>query len=110
MVEYNKAKLKEQKSSRLTDSKKGLAVTRGKELGRVGGEGGSRGLRGIMIGTLNNLGAGHREDSIACGRQVVTLLHLTTLIDSDCNGGGVRGGLDNMGECCNQNVAHVKPS
>ena len=46
-MEYkNKAKLKEQNSSRLTDSKKGLAVTKGKRLGR-------RGLRGIIINTHN---------------------------------------------------------
>ena len=51
-VEYNnKAKLKEQNSSRLTDSKKGLAVTKGKRLGRVGEEGRRRGLRGIIIST-----------------------------------------------------------
>ena len=42
-----------QKSSRLTDSKKELAVMKRKELGRVGGEGGRRGLRGIMISTHN---------------------------------------------------------
>ena len=44
-----KQKLKEQNSSRLTDSKKGLAVTKGEVWGRAGGEGGKRGLRGIMI-------------------------------------------------------------
>ena len=53
-MEYkNKAKLKEQNSNRLTDSKKGLAVTKGKELGRVAGEGGRRGLRGTIISTQN---------------------------------------------------------
>ena len=45
------AKLKEQNSSRLTDSKKGLAVTKGERWGRSGGEGERRELRGIMIST-----------------------------------------------------------
>ena len=45
-MEYNdEAKLKEQNSSRLTDSKKGLAVTKGEELGRA------KGMRGVMIST-----------------------------------------------------------
>ena len=53
-MEYNnKAKPKKQNSSRLTNSKKGLAVAKGKELGRVIGDGGRRGLRGIMISTYN---------------------------------------------------------
>ena len=50
-MEYsNKAKLKEQ-NSRLTNSNKGLSVTKGERCGRAGGEGGRRGLSGIMIGT-----------------------------------------------------------
>ena len=50
-MEYkNKAKLKEQNSSRLRDSKKGLAVTKGDGMGE-GGRGGRWGFRGIMIGT-----------------------------------------------------------
>ena len=56
----------------------------------MGGEGGRKGLRGIMIGTHGELG-GHREDSVAQRRQVVILCHLTMLMDSDCNtvwGGG----------------------
>ena len=49
-MEYNnEAKPKEQNSSRLTDSKKGLVVTKGEGCGRV--EGGRRGLRGIMFST-----------------------------------------------------------
>ena len=53
-MEYNnKAKLKEQNSSRLTDSKKGLVVTKGEGWSRVSGEGGRRELRGIMISTHN---------------------------------------------------------
>ena len=72
-MEYNnKAKLKEQNSNRLTDSKKGLAVTKGKGLEKVGGEGGRRGIRGIMIST-HNTGGWHGEGSIAQRRQVVTL-------------------------------------
>ena len=38
-----------------------------------------------MISTYNVEGV-HREGSIAQRRQVVTLQHLTTLMDSDCNG------------------------
>ena len=34
---YNKVKLKEQNSSRLTDSEKGLVVTKGEEMGWVVG-------------------------------------------------------------------------
>ena len=49
-MEYNnKAKQKKQNSSRHTDSKKGLAVTKGWE--RTGEEGGIKGLRGIMFST-----------------------------------------------------------
>ena len=80
----NKAKLKEQNSSRLTDSKKGLVVTKGEGCERVGGEGGRRGLRGIMFSTHGV--RGHRENSVAPRRQIVTLWHLTTLMDSDYNG------------------------
>ena len=49
-MEYKKeAKLKEQNGSRLTDSKKGLVITKGKEWGGAGVEGRRRGLWGIMI-------------------------------------------------------------
>ena len=52
-MEYNsKAKLKEQNSSRLTEPK-GLGITKGKGLKKVGAEGGRRGLRGVMISTHN---------------------------------------------------------
>ena len=71
---HNGAKLKEQNSSRLTDSKKGLAVTKG--------DGGRRGLRCIMI-SIHGVGGGRGEDSVAHRRQVVTLWHLTTLMNSD---------------------------
>ena len=47
----DEAKLKVQNGSRLRDSKKGLVVTKGEGCGRVGGEGGRRGLRGIMFST-----------------------------------------------------------
>ena len=51
-MEYNdETKLNEQNSSRLTDSKKGLVVTKGEGCGRAGGEGGRRGFSSIMIGT-----------------------------------------------------------
>ena len=53
-MEYNnKAKLKEQNSSILTDSKKGLAVTKEEGWGRVGEAGGRRGKRGIITITHN---------------------------------------------------------
>ena len=41
-----KQKLKEQKTSRLTEPKNGLTVTKGKGLGRMGGKGGIRWKRG----------------------------------------------------------------
>ena len=84
-MEYNnKAKLKEQNSSRLTDSKKGLVVTKGEGCGRAGEERGRRGLRGIMFSTH---GVGdHGENSVAQRRQTVIPQHLTTLMDSDCFG------------------------
>ena len=56
----------------------------------VGGEGGRRGLRGIMFSTHGAGGGvggvGHGEDSVAQGRQIMNLWHLTTLMNSDCNG------------------------
>ena len=63
-MEYNnKAKLKEQNSSRLTVSKKGLGVTKEEGCGRAGGEGGRRGLRGSMIGTHGVGGSWGRQCS-----------------------------------------------
>ena len=44
VLEGSRAKLKEQNSSRLTGSKKGLGVTKWKGLGKVGEEEGRRGL------------------------------------------------------------------
>ena len=47
-------------------------------------KGGRRGLRGIMFSTH---GVGnHGENSVAQRRQIVNLWHLTTLMDSDCDG------------------------
>ena len=95
-MEYNnEAKLNEQNSSRLRDSKKGLVITKGEGCGRVGGEGGRRGLRGIMIST-HGVG-GHRENSVAQRRHMMNLWHLAALMDTDCI--GVWVGLDNMGKC-----------
>ena len=72
-MEYNnEAKLKEQNSSRLTNSEKWLAVTKGEGCERAVGEGGRRGLRSIMIST-HGVGGDHGEDSVAQRRQVVTL-------------------------------------
>ena len=85
-MEYNnEAKLKEQNSSQITEPKKGLVVTKGEGCGRVGEERGRRGLRGIMFSTHGVCG-GHWEDSVAQRRQIANLCHLTTLMDSDCNG------------------------
>ena len=76
-MEYNnEAKLKEQNGSRLTDSKKGLVVTKEEVCGSMGREGGRRGLRGIMFSTH---GVGdHGENSVAQRRGIVNcgnLLH-----------------------------------
>ena len=63
-MEYNnKAKLKEQNSSRLTDSKKGLVAAKGEGSVRVGGEGGWRELKGIMISTHNVEGGNTEKTS-----------------------------------------------
>ena len=84
-MEYNnEAKLKEQNSSRLTDSKKGLVIAKGEGCGRAAAEGGRRGLWGIMFST-HGVG-GYRENSVAQRRPTVNLWHLTTLMDSDCIG------------------------
>ena len=97
-MEYkNKRKLKEQNSSRSTEPKNGLVVTKGEGCGRADGKGGRRGLRGIMFSTH---GVGdRRENSVAQRRHIVTLWHLAALIDSDCN--GVWRVHDNMGKCSN---------
>ena len=77
-------KLKEQNGSRLRDSKNELVVTKGEGCGRACGDGGRRGLRGIMFSTH---GVGdHGENSVAERSQIVNLWHLTTLMDSDCIG------------------------
>ena len=82
---YNdEAKLKEQNSSRLRDSKNELVVTKGEGCGRAGGEGGRRGLRGIMFSTY---GVGNnRENSVAQRRHIVDLWHLAAPMDHDCIG------------------------
>ena len=84
-MEYNnEAKLKEQNGSRLTDSKNELVVTKGEGCGKVGGEGGRRGLRGIMFSTH---GVGdHGENSVSQRRDIVDLWQLAALMDSDCIG------------------------
>ena len=101
-----KQKLKEQNSSRLTDSKKGLVDQRG----GVGENGSGEREKGIVgyHDWCNWCVWGHREDSVAQRRQVGTLWHLTTVMNSDCN--GVSGGLNNKGECSNHIVFLVKPS
>ena len=71
-MEYNyKAGLNEQNSGGLTDSKKGLVVTKGEGCGRALGEGGRRGFRGMMFSTH---GVGHHgENSVAQRRHIVNL-------------------------------------
>ena len=84
-MEYNnEAKLKEQNSSKLRDSKNKLVVIKGEGCGRASGEGGRRGLRGIMFST-HSVG-GHGENSVAQRRQTVNLWHLAALMDSDLIG------------------------
>ena len=92
-----KQKLKGQNSSRLTDSKKGTVVTKGE----VGWGGRRKRIEEYYHWRTWCVG-GHGEISAAQRRQVVTLWHLTRLMDSDCN--GVWGGLVNMGECSKHNV------
>ena len=71
-MEYNnEAKLKEQNSSRLRDSKKELVVIKGEGCGRAGGEGGRRGLWDIMIGAHGVCGV--MGKTVAQRRQVGTL-------------------------------------
>ena len=53
----------------------------------MGGEGGIKAMKkklGIMISMYN--GGVHRVGCATQRRQVVILQHLTTLMDSDCNG------------------------
>ena len=49
------------------------------------GREGQGGKGGITIST-HNVGRRHAEGGTTQKRQVVTLQHLTTLMDSDCNG------------------------
>ena len=63
-MEYkNKAKLKEQNSSRITEPKNGRTVAKGKGSGESGWEGRKKGKRGIMISTHNVGGARGRQYS-----------------------------------------------
>ena len=108
-MEYkNKEKLKEQNSSRITEPKNGLTVTKGKGTGHDGWEGREKGgekergplrLACIMWGW-------HREGCATQRRQVVSLQHLTMLMDSDCNG-VCGGGRLVKGVSHNHNVLHV---
>ena len=84
-MEYNnEAKLKEQNGIRIRDSKDDLVVSKGEGCGRACGEGGRRGLRGIMFSTH---GVGdHKENTVPQRSHIVDLWHLTTLMDSDCSG------------------------
>ena len=50
------------------------------------GREGQGGKRGITISRHSVGGGGHREGCTTQRRQVVTLQHLTTLMDSDCKG------------------------
>ena len=80
-MEFNsEKKLEEQNNSRLTDSK-GLVVTKG--------EGGCGGREKWIEGYYDWYTwcwRHHGEDSIPQRRQVVTLWHLTTVMDGDFSG------------------------
>ena len=86
-MEYkNKRKLKEQNSSRSTEPKNGLIVTKGKGTGEDGWEGRDKGgkkRKGALQLACIVLG-GHGEGCVTQKRQVVILQHLTMLKDSDC--------------------------
>ena len=92
--------------ARLTGSKNGLAVTKGEGWGRVGVEGGRRGLRGIIIST-HNIGRSQ-------GRQYsMEKMNKDSIASSYTDGQWLQwgwGGLDNMGECWTHSVAHIKVS
>ena len=81
-----KKKLKEQNSSRITEPKNGLTVTKGKGSGEYWWEGSGKVGKnaGSMISMYNWWG--HEEGCATHRRQVVILQHLTTLMDSDRNG------------------------
>ena len=69
-MEYkNKEKLKEQNSSRITEPKNGLTVTKGKGTGEDGWEARDKGKKGDITISRHNVGVGgtgravqHRED------------------------------------------------
>ena len=67
-----------------------------------------KGIEGYYYDWFTWCWGNHGQDSVAQRRQVVTLWHLTTLMDSDFN--GVCGGLHNMGEYSNHIVFLVKPT
>ena len=80
-----KEKLKEQNSSRITEPKNGLTVTKGKGTREHGGEGREKGSsrKGVLRLVCIMWDAGHREGCAIQRRQVVILQHLTTLMDSN---------------------------
>ena len=81
MDHNNEAKVKEQISSRLTEPKKGLAVTKGEEWRRVNEEGGRRVLRGIIIGIHGVGGVMGRQYSME--KKGSDSVHFITVMDSD---------------------------
>ena len=87
MEHKNIRKLKEQNSSRSTEPKNGLTVTKGKGTGEDGWEGRDKGRgkkKGGITISLYRVGVGHGEGCATQRRQVVILQHLTMLMDSDC--------------------------
>ena len=90
MEHKNKGNLKEQNSSRITEPKNGLTVTKGKGTGEDGWEGKDNGVEkesggGLMI-NMCSVEGGHGEVCASQRRQVVILQHLTTPMPRDCEG------------------------
>ena len=87
IIYKNKANLKEQNSSRITEPKNGLTVTKGKGTEEAGWEGRDKGRKKKGGLTINMYSVGgHGEGCATQRRQVVILQHLIMLMDSDCEG------------------------
>lgn len=85
-AEYkSEAKLKEQSNSRLTDSKKPLAVNKGKRLGMMNWGRGRGVLRGIVI-SMQNIRRSRGMHSSKEKASPDPIASFSTLIDSDCYG------------------------
>ena len=87
-MEYkNKEKTEGTKnSSRLTEPKNGLTVTKGKRTGEGEWEGRDKGENGTLRLAHNVAVGGTWGKQYIQRRQVMILQHLAKLMDSDCNG------------------------